>query len=104
MDIFENVNVVMTANVYFDGKVTSRTIIFPSGEKKTLGIMLPGEYTFNTSTPEAMEILVGELTVQLPGSDEWQPIGSGMTFYVPADSVFHLRITKVTDYCCSFLA
>lgn len=40
--MFENVNVIKKANVYFDGKVTSRAVIFPSGEKKTLGIMQKG--------------------------------------------------------------
>ena len=40
MSQFEGVTVVKRANVYFDGKVTSRTVIFPDGEKKTLGIML----------------------------------------------------------------
>jgi hypothetical protein len=38
---FKNVTVIKKANVYFDGKVTSRTVIFPDGSKKTLGIMFP---------------------------------------------------------------
>ncbi|MEI8344575.1 MAG: pyrimidine/purine nucleoside phosphorylase, partial [Candidatus Omnitrophota bacterium] len=46
MNEFNNVTVVKTANVYFGGKVTSRTVLFADGSKKTLGIMLPGEYTF----------------------------------------------------------
>ncbi len=33
---FKNVTVVKAANVYFDGKVTSRTILFENGERKTL--------------------------------------------------------------------
>ena len=48
MSEFTNVAVIKKANVYFDGKVTSRTVVFADGSKKTLGIMLPGEYTFNT--------------------------------------------------------
>ncbi|MEQ8156651.1 MAG: pyrimidine/purine nucleoside phosphorylase, partial [Clostridiaceae bacterium] len=36
MQQFENVTVVKKANVYFDGNVTSRTVIFADGEKKTL--------------------------------------------------------------------
>lgn len=46
MGEFKNVTAVKKANVYFDGKVTSRTIIFKDGERKTLGIMLPGDYEF----------------------------------------------------------
>lgn len=48
-DQFENVTVIKKANVYFDGKVTSRTVLFPDGSRKTLGFMLPGEYEFNTA-------------------------------------------------------
>jgi uncharacterized protein YaiE (UPF0345 family) len=35
---FENVTVVAKANVYFDGKVVSHTVLLASGKKKTLGI------------------------------------------------------------------
>ena len=59
MSEFKNVTVVKKANVYFDGKVTSRTLLFPDGSKKTLGMMLPGEYEFGTASKELMEILVG---------------------------------------------
>ena len=59
MSEFQNVTVVKEANVYFDGKVTSRTVVFPDGTKKTRGIMVPGEYSFNTGAPELMDILAG---------------------------------------------
>ena len=42
-----NVTVIKRANVYFGGKVTSRTVILENNEKKTLGFMQPGEYEFN---------------------------------------------------------
>ena len=48
MSEFANVTVIKEANVYFDGKVTSRTITFANGSTKTLVIMQPGEYTFTT--------------------------------------------------------
>ncbi len=100
---FKGVTVVKKANVYFDGKVTSRTVVFGDGSKKTLGIMLPGEYTFNTDAPELMEILAGELEVQLPGGKGWQAVKGGEQFAVPAKSSFSLKIKALTDYCCSFL-
>ncbi len=103
MTQFENVTVVKQANIYFDGKVTSRTVLFPNGEKKTLGIMLPGEYEFGTAAPEIMEILAGALDVRLPGSEEWRAVGGGESFDVPADSKFQLRVHEVTDYCCSYV-
>jgi uncharacterized protein YaiE (UPF0345 family) len=100
---FKNVSVVKEANIYFDGGVTSRTVYFEDGSRKTLGIMLPGEYTFNTGSAELMEILSGELTVQLPGSEAWVAVKGGEAFEVPENSSFNLKITKITDYCCSFL-
>lgn len=103
MNQFENVTVVKKANVYFNGSVTSRTVIFADGTKKTLGIMMPGDYDFGTELAEIMEILSGELEVLLPGSEVWQKIRGGESFNVPADSRFQLKVTEVTDYCCSYI-
>lgn len=103
MSSFENVTIIKKANVYFDGKVTSRTVIFPNGEKKTLGVMLPGDYEFGTDVKEIMEILSGDLQVLLPGSEKWLEIHGTHTFEVPANAKFKLKIATVTDYCCSYL-
>lgn len=103
MSVFENVTVTREANVYFDGQVTSRTITFADGSSKTLGIMLPGEYTFNTGAAEIMEILSGRLEFLITGSENWQTITGGESFEVPANSSFQLKIKEITDYCCSFL-
>jgi uncharacterized protein YaiE (UPF0345 family) len=103
-DRFEKVTVIKKANVYFDGKVTSRTVIFDGGAKKTLGIMMPGEYQFGTGAAELMEILSGRLEVQLPASDDWLEFTGGQSFEVPADSAFKLKVHEITDYCCSYLA
>jgi purine/pyrimidine-nucleoside phosphorylase len=103
MTEFKNVTVVKKANVYFDGKVTSRTVLFPDGSKKTLGVMLPGEYSFNTGDKEIMEILAGALEIQLPGSTAWKKIQGGQQFEVPPQSKFNLKVTSVTDYCCSYI-
>jgi hypothetical protein len=103
MSEFSNVTVKKAANIYYDGKVTSRVIIFPDGSTKTLGIMMPGDYEFGTEKKELMEILSGEVSVLLPGSEEWQVIEPGQSFKVPADSKFGIKIGTVTDYCCSYL-
>lgn len=101
-DQFEKVTIIKKANIYFDGKVTSRNVEFPNGTRKTLGIMLPGEYKFNTDAREIMEVLGGEITVRLPGSDTWQTFHVGESFTVPARSSFELKIENVADYCCSY--
>ena len=103
MSEFKDVTVVKEANVYFGGSVTSRTVVFADGSKKTLGIMLPGEYEFNTAEKEIMEILDGELEVLLPGESGWKTVKGGEAFEVAADSSFQLKIKTLTDYCCSFV-
>jgi uncharacterized protein YaiE (UPF0345 family) len=100
---FKNVSVVKAANIYFDGKVTSRTILFPDGSKKTLGVMLPGEYEFGTGDREIMDILSGELDVLLPGDNSWKAFNGGGSFEVPPNSRFRLVVRKLADYCCSFI-
>lgn len=102
MTTFENVTLDKKANIYFDGKVTSRTIVLADGTKKTLGIMLPGEYEFSTGLREEMDITAGKLRYQLKG-EEWQTIDGAGVFYVPANSSFKLQVETVTDYCCSYL-
>ena len=103
MSEFANVTVVKAANIYFDGKVTSRTVKFADGSHKTLGIMLPGDYTFNTDAREIMEVLAGSMEIRLAGEDAWHTHGAGSQFEVPANSSFDLKITAVADYCCSYL-
>jgi len=103
MSQFDNVSIIKQANIYFEGKVTSRTVLFADGTKKTLGIMLPGDYEFGTDAKEIMEILAGDLKVQLPGSDEWIHIQGQGEFTVPANAKFKLQVASTTDYCCSYI-
>ena len=100
---FTNVEITKKANVYFDGKVTSRKITFADGSYKTLGIMLPGNYEFGTDLKEEMVISAGKLRYQLPDSD-WQTIDGAGVFYVPANAKFKLEVETVTDYICSYIA
>lgn len=65
--------------------------------------MLPGAYTFGTADKEIMEIMSGELEVQLAGSDEWITIIGSQSFEVPANSSFNVKAKTIVDYCCSYL-
>jgi uncharacterized protein YaiE (UPF0345 family) len=102
MSEFNNVTIIREGNVFFGGGVTSRTVLFADGTKKTLGIAQPGEYEFNTGAAELMEILAGDLEVQIAGGP-WQKVGGGESFQVPANSRFTMKVKSLTDYCCSFL-
>lgn len=102
MPDFKNVSINKSANIFYDGKVTSRSLEFEDGTRKTLGIMLPGEYQFNTIHKEIMEINSGELEYRLPAED-WKSIKAPGVFEVPANSKFDIRIISIVDYCCSFI-
>jgi len=104
MSEFNNVTVVKKANIYFDGKVASHTVLFADGSKKTLGIMQAGDYEFSTGAAEIMEILSGELQWQLKGESDWKKIVGGEAFDVPANSTFLMKVPVVCDYCCSFIS
>ena len=103
MDKFTNVTAVKKANIYFNGNVTSRTILFEDGTRKTLGIIQPGEYEFGTADKEEMEILAGKLKALLPGSKKWETFGPGQVFEIPANSKFKVAAMEVSDYCCSYI-
>lgn len=101
--VFTGVTVPLKANVYFDGKVVSHTLLLEDGAKKTVGLIYPGTFTFNTGDPELMEILAGTCDVKLAGEKEWRPYTEGTAFRVPGKSSFDIRVTAgIAEYLCSF--
>ena len=102
MDNFRNVDVDKLANIYFEGKVISRNIFFKDGSRKTLGIMLVGEYEFNTASRELMEITSGKLNLKLKDDNEWRVITDGMKFNIPKNSSFKLKVLELVNYTCSY--
>lgn len=101
---FQNVTAVAKANVYFDGKVVSHSILFPDGSKKTLGLIYPGQYHFGTNKAERMEIVAGTCSVTLDGQSATATYGAGTQFDVPAKSGFTIAVPAgICEYVCSFL-
>jgi uncharacterized protein YaiE (UPF0345 family) len=101
---FQNITAVAKANIYFDGKVVSHTILFPDGSKKTLGLIYPGKFHFGTDKAERMEIVAGECLVKLDGSAETKSYAAGTQFDVPAKSGFDIEVTAgICEYVCSFI-
>ena len=100
---FGNATIIKKANQYFDGQVTSRTVVESDGSKKTLGIMMPGSYTFGTEQAEHMEILAGHVEVEFPDDGNKETIKGGSYFEVPANSSFDIKVLEVTDYCCTYI-
>jgi uncharacterized protein YaiE (UPF0345 family) len=101
---FTNVTAVTKANVYFDGKVVSHSILFPDGSKKTLGLIYPGDFHFGTAKAERMEIVAGDCVVKLDGSEAQTSYTGGQFFDVPANSGFDINVSSgICEYLCSFL-
>ena len=101
---FENVTAIAEGNVYFDGKVISHNILTADGEKKTLGVILPGEYHFGTEAAENMAIAAGSCSYVLDGSDDKNTVDAGSSFDVPANSGFTISVSEPCHYVCSFLS
>lgn len=101
---FKNVTAVAKANVYFDGKVISHTIITADGAKKTLGLIYPGAYHFNTGAPEIMAITAGRCVVRIKGETSDQTFTAGTHFHVPGNSAFDIKVEDgICEYVCSFV-
>lgn len=101
---FANVTAIAKANVYFDGRVVSHSILFADGSKKTLGLIYPGSFHFGTDKAERMEIVAGTCRVKLDGQTIWKEYSAGQAFEVPAKSGFDIEVKlAICEYICSFL-
>src|SRR3954469_7390082 len=89
---FRSVTAVAKANVYFDGKVVSHTILFPDSSKKTLGLIYTGRFHFGTDKAERMEIVAGSCEVKLDGESQVKTFSAGQLFEVPAHSGFDIEV------------
>ena len=103
MTKFENVTALAKANVYFDGRVVSHTILLTNGAKKTLGLIYPGEFHFSTDAAERMEVTAGKCRVRIDGTDVWTEYAADAAFEVPANSGFEIVVSGgIAEYVCSF--
>ena len=101
---FHSVTALTKANVYFEGRVVSHTILFPDGSRKTLGLIYPGRYHFATDQAEKMEIVAGACSVKLDGQSARKEFPAGQVFEVPAKSGFDIEVkNSICEYICSFL-
>lgn len=100
---FDAVSVITKANVYFDGKCVSHSIVLADGTKKSVGVIMPATLTFNTGVPEIMETVSGACRVLLKGETEWKTYGEGQRFNVPGNSSFEIEVIgEPYHYICHF--
>jgi hypothetical protein len=101
MPQFDHVSVVKKANIYFDGKCVSHTVVMDDGSRKSLGVIFPSRLTFSTAAPEVMDVLEGSCLVTLPGA-ETQRFSAGESFSVPGNSAFDIEVTETLHYVCHY--
>ena len=101
---FRSVTALTKANVYFEGKVVSHTLLFPDDSKKTLGLIYPGQYHFGTDKAERMELTSGQCAIKLDGTGAAVSYSAGQAFEVPAKSGFDIEVKSgICQYICSYL-
>lgn len=100
---FADVTVSCKANIYFDGKVISHSVTLADGSRKTLGLIYPGRYKFDTAAAEVMEIIAGACRVRIADQEPWLEFAAGTFFEVPANSSFIIEVAEeIVEYVCSF--
>ena len=87
-------------NSYFDGNVQSLGINTDEGYA-TVGVIVPGKYTFGTEKEERMEITVGSLQVRIAGQPD-QTVSAGSHFIVAAGTSFDVECTSDVSYICYY--
>jgi len=90
----------MKHNSYFDGKVQSLSLSTEKGNA-TVGVILPGKFTFTTATEETMAVVSGSLKYKLAGR-EWQTAAKGGQFVVPEKQSFDVETVSDTAYICYY--
>jgi uncharacterized protein YaiE (UPF0345 family) len=101
---FRGVTAIAKANVYFEGRVVSHSIVLPDGSKKTLGLIYPGEFHFGTDKAERMEIVAGTCVVKADGQSASNSYQAGGVFEIAAKAGFQISVAGgICEYICSFL-
>jgi uncharacterized protein YaiE (UPF0345 family) len=101
-DQFDHVSIIKKANVYFEGKCVSHTLVLADGSRKSVGVIFPSKLVFNTASPEVMEIIVGACCVKQAGDDRTRNYKAGESFSVPANSSFEIEVLDTVHYVCHF--
>ena len=103
MSQFDHVSVAKKANVYFDGKCISHTVVLADGTRKSVGVILPSTLTFKTGAAEIMETVAGSCRYRLSGAN-WVSAQSGESFSIPENSSFDIEVSgEPYHYVCHFV-
>ena len=95
--------VLKKANVYFDGKCVSHTVLFRRRYAQEHRRDLPVHLTFNTARARSHgnQRPVVPCAAHRP-EPNGRTIGAGETFSVPGNSSFDIETLRTLDYVCHF--
>lgn len=99
----KNVKAVLKSNVYFGGKVISRTFYKENGDRFTLGVITPGTYKFDVGDKEIVRLISGTAEICLPGDANFHQVSEGETFIVPSETDYDIRTYDVVEYLCDYV-
>lgn len=91
---------MIKVNEYFEGSVKSLGFE-REGVSYTAGVLLPGEYTFDTEREEHLTVTVGEFEVCPPGEGR-RLVKVGDKLVIPPNSSFDLKVQKPASYICVY--
>lgn len=95
-------NTMIGQNEYYEGQVRSLEFMNAQGNF-TVGVMEPGEWTFDAPVLEWMRLLRGTWDVQQPaGTGEWKTYSEDEEFEVPGGTDFTVRVTDTIVYLCPY--
>jgi len=92
---------MLKVNEYFDGKIKSigfNTSTLPA----TVGVMVPGDYVFNTEDKEKMTVISVALTIKRASDNDFITFNAGESFDVDANSAFDVKVESETAYLCLY--
>ena len=102
MSQLNNVSVNPKANIYFDGKCISYTVILADDSRCTVGVIFNGVYKFNTDLAELMKLTSGKCRIKLLDTKEWVSYSQGQEFSVPMNSSFDIEVFELLHYVCHY--
>lgn len=100
--ILKNITVETKSNVYFDGRVTSRTCYQKDGRRFTLGVINTGIYTFDVGEREIVQLISGTAEILLPAAIQWRSVSAPDRFEVPSNCQYQIRTTGIVEYLCKY--
>jgi len=91
---------------YFNNTVQS-LVSTRHGRKFSVGIILPGMFTFTAECPERISVISGFMLVSFEcspsGGNRWITFPAGTNFEVAGDSKFTVRVSDATAFECEYL-